>query len=467
MPPPLSHGLLVAAAAATGCLVGYVLRGSSTDASYLDGSRQPMVSSQTAGLGRSSTPAADAQAGPPTTFAAVAREYNTSVEGHLWHAAWECAPPAAAPSPATANGSMGTPEWNAYFEQWWTWRQAAAATGPAVPRGSALPAVAFGVQGRAASMAQWLPFYRQWASRAAVTLFLLAYDAPFNCSAAAEASLSAGGPPHTVCLFAPGTTWTTGRNALARAMFHAEEARGARFRYWAFSDHDTISVTCARCPAMVTPGDAGAACCMDSFVSRLVGPLGFATVGPVNAVVDHASPPFVQHPNDPMFELSYFMADCSDAALQAFHREAVPTLLPYFHELDAESWWSSQALLFFGQFGCLRGANVVPGMNFRATNNDHAPYPRQRNFQAEQGVIQGRYPSLGPWPIWFESPILGPAATGQGDCGGTKQGWRIVNASDPVDAATSAGWRYTREYAACMAVTAPRFCSFMRDAVYT
>ena len=46
-----------------------------------------------------------------------------------------------------------------------------------------------------------------------------------------------------------------------------------------------------------------------------------------------------------------------DAAANSFHRDAIPILLPYATDFDAESWWTSQHVLFYRMY-CVYGSVI-------------------------------------------------------------------------------------------------------------
>jgi hypothetical protein len=68
-----------------------------------------------------------------------------------------------------------------------------------------------------------------------VTLFLLTFDTFYKC------------PAHIICIHDPHSTWTSGRNALAKEISRSEEAAGKKYKYWSFHDADTWDLSCERC----------------------------------------------------------------------------------------------------------------------------------------------------------------------------------------------------------------------------
>ena len=297
--------------------------------------------------------------------------------------------------------------------------------------------------GNAAEMLAWIDLRGALASSERVTLFLLSYDAPVVST---SCSNSGGGGRPVVCLHLPHkSTWTTGRNALARAIFDEEIARASPFRYWIFSDADQSAMACS-VACYELGGLAASACCIDSLLMKLLGPLEFATLG-------------IQYSEvfpEPAYEADLFLrVDCPDAQFHAMHRDAVAVILPYFSELDDLSWWSSQAILYRFAGSCLRGGSVTVRVSGDPPSS-HAGYPRGRDNAAEDAVIQKALPRLSPWPLRLDSSELG-------DCGDVRHhGWVRYRASDPAHVRFSANWKTTMEYAACLNETGPRFCSAMR-----
>ncbi len=105
----------------------------------------------------------------------------------------------------------------------------------ALPSDYRLPRVALAVQGKREDLQRWIALYGQMQSKDDVTLFLLSYDSPYKC------------PLSILCYYYPNSTWTTGRNELARRMYQSEEESGQKYKYWAFHDADTWDLDCWVC----------------------------------------------------------------------------------------------------------------------------------------------------------------------------------------------------------------------------
>jgi hypothetical protein len=302
--------------------------------------------------------------------------------------------------------------------------------------------LALAVQGSAAEMEAWIDLHGALASSERVSLFLLSHNAPIVSSSCNNTG-GVGRP--VVCLHQQGTTWTTGRNMLARAIFDEEIARASPFRYWIFSDADQMAMACS-VACWELGGLAASVCCIDGLLAHVSGPLEFATLGIYYSEI---------YPEPAYKADHYHFVDCPDAQFHAMHRDAVAILLPYFSELDETSWWCSQAILFRFAGSCLRGGGVNVKVS-GAQPDTHAGYPRGRSHSAENAVIQNAFPGLIPWPLRFE-------ASDEGDCGDVRHPGEVqFRASDPAHVRFSLNWKTTMEYAACLNYTKPRFCSAMR-----
>lgn len=135
----------------------------------------------------------------------------------------------------------------------------------------------------------------------------------------------------------PGTVWSSGRNALARAAYAAEMSRGVKYRYWVFFDEEILG--CAGCDDQPTRAPS---CCMDYMIRDvLLGPYNFAMLGQHNGPRTSNREPFSEAQMR-----TFDMHDCPDAKMAAIHRDAAPVLLPYIPDLDRTAgWWSSQVFI--------------------------------------------------------------------------------------------------------------------------
>ncbi len=239
----------------------------------------------------------------------------------------------------------------------------------------------------------------------------------------------------------PNTTWTTGRNSLARSIYASEETSNRLYKYWLFSDADVASdLRCGYCKHL--SGIRAVACCMDQFIHFLTGPQQFANValylfGQVESEGDKHSE-FRRH-------------DCADAMFNAIHREAVPVILPYIHDLDEISWWYPQAVVFHLSMGCLKGGTVTLRGFYEETTGSHASYPRGYEQEVASNLVKQHFHQLIPWPIYTSDMFLIEPACLENEIG-LSQG-RFTNAS-------SYEWHSTLEFRACCAALQSRFAEF-------
>jgi len=180
--------------------------------------------------------------------------------------------------------------------------------------------------------------------------------------------------PATVAYFAPTatSTWTSGRNELLQLMYAHEVLRGEQITYWVTADGDASHNDCTQCPPTRPPDYTSAACCWDTLLGPTLNSdgLSFAIVGTILA---REELPFFGESrlrgDTPIHQ--YLLRDCSDGQTMAFHRDAVPLVLPFHEEFDYQSWWASQALLFAYTSARLRGGCAVLEGNIHVWDNEH------------------------------------------------------------------------------------------------
>jgi hypothetical protein len=363
------------------------------------------------------------------------------------------------------NGALGSPGSNARLAEWWAKQ----------PPSQPLPPIALGVQGNSGNCREVQRNYAAWPAelRANVSLFLLAYDAEFDCAPSVEASVAAGAPPHAACLFAPGTSWTAGRNVLARSIFQAERARGAVYSRWVFSDQDVANPGGLRCNGL---GEGTTACTDDgtsaaawgALVRTLLLPLDYPLLTMVSPSlpVQNVMPPDPPSPSSTCAQCVTFLnSDCGDAAINSFDRDAVPLFLPYLTDVDSHSWWSSQAILFHLKKGCLGGhggwiTGIDPGIF------QHLPYPNGRPLDLELAAVRATFPTLYEWPLKLP-PAAPPTITAeyeQGNCNPAhKMAYVHHDAGNLSHVEASRAWRTAPEFQACLRAALPRFCGFAKN----
>ncbi len=239
------------------------------------------------------------------------------------------------------------------------------------------------------------------------------------------------------------TTWTTGRNTLAREMFAAEQEADILYKYWLFSDADVASdLQCGQCKHLI--GMKATVCCMDQFVQFLTGPQQFAVVTLYL---------FNQEEEDGNLHTQFRRHDCADAMFNAIHREAVPVLLPYLHDLDQQSWWYAQAVVYHLSIGCLNGGTVTLGGFYEMSPGAHASYPRGYEHEATSALIKQHFHKLIPWPLFTSEIFLK-----QPNC---VDGNLVRPQAKFTDACMTYAWRSTTEFKACSTALRGRFTDFV------
>ena len=259
--------------------------------------------------------------------------------------------------------------------------------------GHLAPMIAIATEGRNTEIVLWLELLNHMESKNHITLFLLSYNAPLESQLCSKHS-------KVICLFEPNSTWTSGRNILARTISQFEKnnpnhhGNQSYFKYWLFGDQDMAMLTncggATHCKPPKYPGKSIelAACCYDIAVKTLLAPeiqyaaVNFYAGGYLKNIsrVDY---------------LGFSHVDCSDGALNAFHHAAVPVILPYIELLDEQSWWESQGLHFHLITNCFPGYSVYSNIfDFKFTA-DHSSYPRGRlpGAEIQKTLIQvyGKY----------------------------------------------------------------------------
>ena len=167
-----------------------------------------------------------------------------------------------------------------------------------------------------------------------------------------------------LCVSVAGTTWTTGRNKLIRAALDSERKQNKTYSFWTLADADLA----LHCPNLADPG--GCLKQYDNFLAQLPENATAATL------IANGSWAFM--PNTAMVNLHGM-----DAAWNSFRRNTIPILFPYKADLDAVTWWSSQAIFWY-RMQCLAPLYVVTPLFIFYNNTEHGDYPRNpRNYTEE------------------------------------------------------------------------------------
>eukprot|EP01103_Thecamoeba_quadrilineata_P006328 TRINITY_DN16055_c0_g1_i1.p1 TRINITY_DN16055_c0_g1~~TRINITY_DN16055_c0_g1_i1.p1 ORF type:complete len:367 (+),score=11.17 TRINITY_DN16055_c0_g1_i1:61-1161(+) len=216
-------------------------------------------------------------------------------------------------------------------------------------------------------------------------------------------------------------TWTTTRNFLFEKILEIEKKINFRYRYFVFVDGDTI----LNCPVLAlyqgndkdegtknywkkyfTPSFQqlffnsikkensirGSAILPEETMCYLGFNAFLITVSPAIGVGVYNLPPENELPIQMMYHV--------DANVNAFHRDAVELLLPYFGKYDHLSWWISQAYLVYKSI-CVYG-HVMQFNYVILLNTDHREYPKTMgpkelfallDDEMKNGNIAQNYPS--------------------------------------------------------------------------
>ena len=297
--------------------------------------------------------------------------------------------------------------------------------------------VAIATQGMCSGAESWLELLLQLHHYHNVNFFYLAYDEdPATCLS----NLPISGKVHLI--YGPNSTWTTGRNMLAKAIYKTEEESGYFHKYWVLLDSDMKRLECHYCRHR--PGSMMPSCCFDNFLQFLVGPQQFAMVA-IN-IWEQSEPAHAQ----------FHRHDCPDAALNAFHRAALPVILPYNSRLDNSSWWSSQEVVFHLGHACLKGGIVtLGGFSVPAEHMEHDDYPRGLDHGAVAATLEMDYEFLIPWPIETSGVALEQSYCPES----YEKRWEAIS----TNLNETAVWQKTASYKACLEYLGDRFDYLMRS----
>ena len=297
--------------------------------------------------------------------------------------------------------------------------------------------VALAVQGKCKDYLLWQDLLTHQHNTYQVDLIFLTYDAQAHtCNDAQSKTMN------STAVYGPNTSWASGRNLLAKAIYQKERLMRSKYKYWIMSDTDVRRLRCHNC--RYVEEHAMLACCFDLFVQFLLGPQQFAVVA-INE--------FQQHPEA---HNHFSQHECPDGMLNAFHRAAVPVLLPYNNALDDVSWWSSQEILFHLASSCVKGGVVtLGGYSFQHSGAEHAEYPRGLDHARTTEIIKQDYWQLIPWPIASaEHELL------QLQCmSGVVAEWKLRFTSRNKTSV----WHNSPAFKVCLTCLEPQFHQFMHS----
>ena len=181
------------------------------------------------------------------------------------------------------------------------------------------------------------------------------------------------------CVSVAGTTWTTGRNKLIETAFALELEQNTTYSFWTLADAD-ILLHChhhyhSNHHQNNNNNSPSIECFKqyDTFLSKLPENAAAATL--------IANGSWSSTPNAAMIHLH-----AMDAAWNSFRHNTLQILFPYRPDLDAITWWSSQAI-FWHRLQCLAPLYVVTPLYIFYVNQEHTDYPRNpRNYTEEHRI---------------------------------------------------------------------------------
>lgn len=165
-------------------------------------------------------------------------------------------------------------------------------------------------------------------------------------------------------LYHPGCTWNEGRNRLLAEAKHRERQTGASYLYFIFMDEDCefeVDRALTERLDLSVPEDP-----FDAFEAFLLN--WEPAVGYPRYDWQHTEP-------DREVNLGYNF----DALVNAFHRDTIGTLLPYYTGFDAESWLYSQ-LLISHLCAMLYNAHRIQYNPVQARNRNRKSYDIRKKY---------------------------------------------------------------------------------------
>ena len=183
--------------------------------------------------------------------------------------------------------------------------------------------------------------------------------------------------PHVSYIFNPNTTWTTGRNLLYHIFIYK---KSERYLYYIMMDDDIEVKWRQRWEVMLQNKDPWRS--FEEFIRRTQAPI--AALELHETLLSHIEE--IRATKDCCMDKEYTITVRYDAALNAFHYQAIDYVLPYWDELDNASWWNSQLHQIAWSEIVFRG-QVLLHRQLMAFNPVHHPYPRSPDFDSPLPVM--------------------------------------------------------------------------------
>lgn len=241
-----------------------------------------------------------------------------------------------------------------------------------------VPEILFVVMGEARYFSRWYEYLAKAnASIVQVTFLYGSYDSPVGRNETKRCELSSQANEFMDCKlrYIPNSTWTEGRNLLAREGLILEKANGRKFDFWVFSDDDTD----VHCPEYY---DAiGKRRCWQELVESI------GRARDMSSKITTIAPAYFTMGK----EDGWVGVSTQDAIFAAFRREFVPYFLPYALPPPGLSEWLSQAALFCVMMTCFQSSVILPP-NYVAINRLHRNYSKASyNKETIMETIRSNY----------------------------------------------------------------------------
>lgn len=209
------------------------------------------------------------------------------------------------------------------------------------------------------------------------------------------------------------STWTTARNLLLERALIEEQRQGWKWSYFNFGDGD-IQVDCPLVQKLVNTNktDGDEIVFADYFRSLInktnknnqcfvLIDVFLLSASPAIGVIDGM---LISSIYDGLLtQIVYHV----DAMFNAFHRDAIPLILPYCSRYDHRSWWTSQAILIYRSL-CLYG-HVIQFNGARITRQKHRKYPHNGNPWSMDNDMNLVPSSLIPLQVYMkQSRLISP-----------------------------------------------------------
>lgn len=211
---------------------------------------------------------------------------------------------------------------------------------------------------------------REWKDRIVTDPNLLHVDVVLGVFDEPVESLQCQEHNRVTCISVQDTSWTVGRNLLAKAAYQREIVINAQYSYWTFADAD-ITLSCWIDDTQNLQISSICFSLYDQFLQK--------TLLPITCLIEYG--PFDHNNNSYMSRIEAF-----DACFNSFHRDSIPVLLPYRPNLDAVTWWSSQAIFWY-RIQCFAPFFASAPVNVFYSNGEHNPYPRNPRDKQEEHRI--------------------------------------------------------------------------------